>query len=120
MRRSSGDPRSSRRERSSPSCLLSSSCAILALLLSDRERGGGAGRSVGRVLAALVFPPDFPRLNGRQEARCCGYEKACRAGAFAEPSDGLEPSTPSLPWNLSGNWWQPVATVLAGFRGFRV
>ena len=24
-------------------------------------------------------------------------------GAFAEPSDGLEPSTPSLPWNLSGS-----------------
>ena len=25
-------------------------------------------------------------------------EKAPTCGAFAEPSDGLEPSTPSLPW----------------------
>src|SRR5215218_2112345 len=34
---------------------------------------------------------------------------------FAEPSDGLEPSTPSLPWNDSGNWSQPTATVLPSF-----
>jgi hypothetical protein len=37
------------------------------------------------------------------------------AGIFLilEPSDGLEPSTPSLPWNDSGNWSQPTATVFA-------
>ena len=28
------------------------------------------------------------------------YEKAPTCGAFAEPSDGLEPSTPSLPWRI--------------------
>jgi hypothetical protein len=28
-------------------------------------------------------------------------EKAPLCGAFAEPSDGLEPSTPSLPWRIS-------------------
>ena len=28
-------------------------------------------------------------------------EKAPTCGAFAEPSDGLEPSTPSLPWRCS-------------------
>jgi len=27
-------------------------------------------------------------------------EKAPTCGAFAEPSDGLEPSTPSLPWRI--------------------
>jgi hypothetical protein len=27
--------------------------------------------------------------------------KAPTCGAFAEPSDGLEPSTPSLPWSTS-------------------
>jgi hypothetical protein len=32
-------------------------------------------------------------------------------GAFAEPSDGLEPSIPSLPCALGGNWWQAPATV---------
>jgi hypothetical protein len=45
-------------------------------------------------------------------------EKAPISGAFAEPSDGLEPSTPSLPWNISGNQSQPTATVFACFRGF--
>src|SRR2546426_7152174 len=30
---------------------------------------------------------------------------------FAEPSDGLEPSTPSLPCDPNGSRWQPVATV---------
>ncbi len=30
-------------------------------------------------------------------------EKAPTFGAFAEPSDGLEPSTPSLPWRCSTN-----------------
>jgi hypothetical protein len=35
-----------------------------------------------------------------------------------KPSDGLEPSTPSLPWNVSRNWWQPVATNLAYLCGF--
>ena len=42
-----------------------------------------------------------------------GLQKTPFCGAFAEPSDGLEPSTPSLPWNDSGNGSQPTATVLA-------
>ena len=29
-------------------------------------------------------------------------QKAPICGAFAEPSDGLEPSTPSLPWRFPG------------------
>src|SRR5215210_6728703 len=33
-------------------------------------------------------------------------------GAFAKPSDGLEPSTPSLPCNSDGNQSQPTAKVL--------
>jgi len=45
-------------------------------------------------------------------------EKAPFSGAFAEPSDGLEPSTPSLPWNVSRNRWQPVAADSACFYGF--
>jgi hypothetical protein len=28
-----------------------------------------------------------------------------------KPSDGLEPWTPSLPWNYSGKRWQPTATI---------
>ena len=45
-------------------------------------------------------------------------EKASLCGAFSKPSDGLEPSTPSLPWALRGNWWQPDAAVCRTF-GFR-
>src|SRR6266516_7000770 len=41
------------------------------------------------------------------------------AGNLLKPSDGLEPSTPSLPWNVSGKRWQPAATVFACFRHFR-
>jgi aldo/keto reductase family protein len=39
-------------------------------------------------------------------------------GAFAEPSDGLEPSTPSLPCAPIGNWWQPVANGFGLFPSF--
>jgi hypothetical protein len=35
-----------------------------------------------------------------------------------EPSGGLEPPTPSLPFWGRGNWSQPVATVLACFGRF--
>ena len=40
------------------------------------------------------------------------------AGLFLKPSDGLEPSTPSLPCDPIGNRWQPVATVMACFSRF--
>jgi hypothetical protein len=44
----------------------------------------------------------------------------CRfAGTLSKPSDGLEPSTPSLPWNASGNRSQPTATVFGCLSGFR-
>jgi hypothetical protein len=45
--------------------------------------------------------------------------KCLFAGTLRKPSDGLEPSTPSLPSRFCGNWSQPVATVLACFRRFR-
>jgi hypothetical protein len=38
--------------------------------------------------------------------------------SFAEPSDGLEPSTPSLPCAPIGNRWQPTTTVFAGLSHF--
>jgi hypothetical protein len=69
--------------------------------------------------AALTIAPrarECPRMTGVYE-----LDKRARsfAGVFVKPSDGLEPSTFSLPWNFSGNWWQPVATVFAWFCGFR-
>src|SRR5438552_10187644 len=52
--------------------------------------------------------PRFCRLTRRR--------KELISRNFVKPSNGLEPLTPSLPWNVSGNWSQPTATVLASFR----
>jgi hypothetical protein len=41
------------------------------------------------------------------------------AGLLCKPSDGLEPSTPSLPWNDLGNRSRPTATVFACLGRFR-
>jgi hypothetical protein len=46
-------------------------------------------------------------------------KKAAICAAFPKPSDGLEPSTLSLPCTSRGNRSQPTATVLACFRRFR-
>jgi hypothetical protein len=66
-------------------------------------------------------PVDAPSTNPDplllREVLCSvhfGNKKAAFCSGFVvleEPSDGLEPSTPSLPWNFARNWWQPVATV---------
>jgi hypothetical protein len=40
-------------------------------------------------------------------------ERSTKERESSKPSSGLEPETPSLPWNNSGNWSQPRATVLA-------
>jgi hypothetical protein len=51
-----------------------------------------------------------------------GNTKVPFAGTSCKPSDGLEPSTPSLPCDPNRNRWQPVATVsryLKPFRRFR-
>jgi hypothetical protein len=37
---------------------------------------------------------------------------------WPKPSDGLEPSTPSLPVWEPGNWSQPTATVFARLSRF--
>jgi hypothetical protein len=43
--------------------------------------------------------------------RLPGKQKELISRNFAKPSDGLEPSTPSLPCDPNGSRWQPVATV---------
>ena len=58
----------------------------------------------------FIFPTGYRTFDEEQVVL---NGKASTCGAFAEPSDGLEPSTPSLPSRSRGNWSQPVATVLA-------
>jgi hypothetical protein len=57
--------------------------------------------------------------DGREHAKSKFFwTENLRERGFCKPSDGLEPSTASLPWNVAGNRWQPVATELAYFCGF--
>jgi hypothetical protein len=67
-----------------------------------------------RELAILRGQPRRARLPqagaGASSAEKKSGKAATRA-AFAEPSDGLEPSTPSLPCAPIGNGGQPLAKV---------
>src|SRR5215211_5427923 len=71
-------------------------CDLRVLCTSQKVRGRenwGLDLGTGREL--VVSPP------GNKKGHLL---------AFPEPSDGLEPSTPSLPWNFSGNRSQRTAT----------
>jgi hypothetical protein len=78
------------------------------LLVSRREvvsEGVGRRRDASRVPQMC---PECVRVFSAQTTLRCQF-----AGTLGKPSDGLEPSTPSLPSMSRGNWSQPVATVLA-------
>ena len=53
------------------------------------------------------------------DADSVGPRMAGKPRGEAKPSDGLEPSTPSLPFWGQGNWSQPMATVFARMSRFR-
>jgi hypothetical protein len=85
---------------------------------TDRRIGSSSQMPVER--ANNVRTSERARTCPRLTGVCCTDKPSTRfAGASAKPSDGLEPSTPSLPWNNSSKRSQPRATVLASFRGFR-
>jgi len=75
---------------------------------------GAFGRGAGEVVIARSSRARSMRPKGpffqnafrtRASAGSAGrpeYKKIPFCGAFAEPSDGLEPSTPSLPWRSPG------------------
>jgi hypothetical protein len=80
--------------------------------------------SFGLAPAAIHTPPPCldSRERGSMPARWRTYRQSSEshglsarrscilsARGFAEPFDGLEPSTPSLPCRLGGKPWQPVA-----------
>jgi hypothetical protein len=74
------------------------SVSMLEAEVRPRRFGGRKGTSATRKLHKRLhthrtFDPEQVDLNA----------KAPACGAFAEPSDGLEPSTPSLPWRCSTN-----------------
>ena len=61
----------------------------------------------------------YPFRTRRKElADHINHERPAFAGLSKEPSDGLEPSTPSLPSIFGGGQAKPVATVYGLARQF--
>jgi hypothetical protein len=91
------------------------------------QRSRASSSTSVRTSGAAEYLPRRPRGNEKRVARPeSSYKrlhtyrtleflqinlktKALIYRAFAEPSDGLEPSTSSLPCRLGGKRWQPVA-----------
>jgi integrase len=69
-----------------------------------------------RKARARHVPSEFPR-RPLATAAATGERRKLAANR-GKPSDGLEPSTPSLPWNVARNRWQSTATVFAYLCGF--
>jgi zinc D-Ala-D-Ala dipeptidase len=83
-----------------------------ATLRSNASRYVDPPHSTGGAIDLTLIDEDGRELDmGTAVNASPGKAPLCRY--VAEPSGGLEPPTPSLPWNISGNPWQPTATVLA-------
>jgi hypothetical protein len=78
-----------------------------------RKRGIASASSSRRLHRGL-------HTYGRRNPASSLEKKSWLCRTFAEPSDGLEPSTPSLPWDSRGSRSQPTATVFAYLSRFRV
>jgi hypothetical protein len=85
-------------------------------------RGASADSRLDRRLPRPEFlgpPESAPFLSTLGLLQVSRRKKSLVCGAFSEPSDGLEPSTPSLPCALSRNRWQSDAAVCRDFRRCR-
>ena len=77
-------------------------------------------RDVARARECPPVPKSTRLVPARNQNLAFAGNTVCPfAGLLCKPSDGLEPSTPSLPWNDSGNRSQPTATVFACLGRFR-
>ena len=89
----------------------------------EREQQAKSARSAKRKAArdAKAAEPDqmTPLLTNRltnRQVRPGGHPP--NRLSRAKPSDGLEPSTPSLPSRFQGNWSQPTANGFGLFGPF--
>ncbi|MCA1705714.1 MAG: hypothetical protein LC808_21615, partial [Actinobacteria bacterium] len=78
----------------------------------------GLGAWVSRALWTLTAPETAPYLRHAGRGASRSERKSAHMRRFCKPSDGLEPSTHSLPSTLWGNRSQSTATVFAYFCGF--
>jgi hypothetical protein len=103
--------------------------SLLDALAFERavDAGWTSSRARGDANREDSFGLSNPRAAPRRGRSVDAAPRACRlrrrrkeliSRKFRKPSRGLEPRTPSLPWNFSGNRWQPVATALACFSRF--
>ena len=124
--------RSCRPELRTESCLRSW-MPLLAALAEERISAVARGdfRVSGGVLVSALLrrriegrsgpESSIKRLHTRYTLELVQVEPSAKMALcrhFAEPSDGLEPSTPSLPFDARGNQLQRTATDLACFSGF--
>jgi len=79
----------------------------------------GKGRKPAHQQGSEASPSAPPEVGGRsvdaktEYCRLTRKQKELISRKLAKPSDGLEPSTPSLPSRFRGNGSQPMATDLA-------
>jgi hypothetical protein len=88
------------------------------LRIAQLHRSDEACRKATPDVAVARECPAVPGMCTRLVPAHAGRAKAGNirspfAGLLTKPSDGLEQSTPSLPWNDSGNQSQRTATVFA-------
>src|SRR5262249_40419692 len=79
---------------------------LLAQRAPDDVPSRGVGEGVEQlIVVGLIYNHTvayYPRTSASARADSDGSKgKGLISGNFAEPSDGLEPSTPSLPWRLT-------------------
>jgi hypothetical protein len=71
----------------------------------------GTSRVPASARQSQNVPVSYPRRIRISPLRATQH--AYLHGFLPKPSDGLEPSTPSLPWDVPGDRSQPAATVFA-------
>jgi hypothetical protein len=89
------------------------------------KTGASSSRRSGGATTELWIWKLHKRLHNHRKlelVQAPSREKAATCTAFAEPSSGLEPETPSLPCDVGGDAWLQGATVSAcsgPFSGLR-
>jgi len=91
-------------------------CRLPTRGVQKPDRASGTTRFAA---GSCYCTPRAGRTSTKHSAADSGNRNSLYAGTNRKPSDGLEPSTPSLPYTCARNQRQPAATVLACLSRFR-